>query len=93
MAHFGDHDGKSQTSSAVDAEHYPQGGAQENGHSVNRPSNAEIAELAHQIWEQHGRPAGSHEQDWSEAERQLMERRGTPKDSQILAEQSGSVQR
>jgi hypothetical protein len=93
VEHFGDRDGKSKTSSAVDAEHYPDGGEQENIENANRPSDAEIAAAAHRIWEQRGRPADSHEQDWSEAERQLREIGNTPKDSRILAEQSGSVQR
>jgi hypothetical protein len=93
VEHFGDHDGKSKTSSAVDAEHYPDGGEQENIEDANRPSYAEIAAVAHRIWEQRGRPSDSHEQDWLEAERQLRAGGKTPKDSRILAEQSGSVQR
>jgi len=30
-----------------------------------------IAALAHQLWEMRGRPEGSPEQDWSQAEMQL----------------------
>ena len=32
----------------------------------------EIARLAYQIWEERGRPIGSAEADWYEAERQLQ---------------------
>jgi hypothetical protein len=78
------------TSSAVDAEHYPDGGEQENMEEASLPSDVEIAAAAHRIWEQRGRPSDSHEQDWLEAERQLREEGTTPKDSWILAEQSGS---
>jgi Protein of unknown function (DUF2934) len=86
-----DHDGKSKTSSAVDVKHYPD--AQDGTESTNHPSDSEIAAEAHRIWEEHGRPSDSHEQDWLAAKRKLMEARNTPKQSQILAEQSGSVQR
>jgi Protein of unknown function (DUF2934) len=75
------------------AEHYPEGGWQESAEGTNLPSDAEIAAAAHRIWEQRGRRSDSHEQDWLEAERQLREAGNTPRDSRILAEQSGSVQR
>jgi hypothetical protein len=91
--HLCDHDGKSKTSSAVDAEHYPDGGEQESTEGTRRPSDAKIAAVAHQIWEQRGRPSDSHEQDRLEAERQLIRTGNMPKDNRILAEQSGSIQR
>jgi len=36
----------------------------------------DIARLAYQIWEERGRPIGSAEADWYEAERQLQIRGG-----------------
>lgn len=44
--------------------------------SVETPSEAtsDIAILAYQLWEERGRPDGSAEQDWLEAERQLHSR-------------------
>jgi hypothetical protein len=41
------------------------------GH-VSAPDNEAIAKLAYQIWEERGRPPGSAEVDWYEAERQLQ---------------------
>ena len=43
------------------------------GH-VSGPGNEDIARLAYQIWEERGRPVGSAEVDWYEAERQLQTR-------------------
>jgi hypothetical protein len=40
------------------------------------PSNEEIAELAHQLWDQEGRPEGKSEEFWLKAEAQL--RQGVP---------------
>ena len=45
------------------------------GH-VSGPGSEDIARLAYQIWEERGRPAGSAEVDWYEAERQLQTRNG-----------------
>jgi hypothetical protein len=45
------------------------------GH-VSAPGNEDIARLAYQIWEERGRPIGSAEVDWYEAERQLQTRSG-----------------
>lgn len=92
MRHF-DHDGKSKTSSAVDWERYPRPGAELHLQAGNAPTQREIAALAYQIWERHGRPHGSHERDWFEAEHQLKTKADVPVESRILAEQAGSVQR
>ena len=43
------------------------------GH-VSGPGSEDIARLAYQIWEERGRPVGSAEVDWYEAERQLQPR-------------------
>jgi hypothetical protein len=45
------------------------------GH-VSAPGSEDIARLAYQIWEERGRPVGSAEVDWYEAERQLRTRNG-----------------
>ncbi len=45
------------------------------GH-VSALDGEEIARLAYQIWEERGRPIGSAEVDWYEAERQLQIRSG-----------------
>ena len=34
--------------------------------------HAETEKLAYQLWEERGRPSGSSEEDWFEAERQLQ---------------------
>lgn len=38
------------------------------------PSHEEIAERAHHLWEQRGRPHGSPEEDWHRAEHELRRR-------------------
>ena len=43
------------------------------GH-VSAPSSEDIARRAYLIWEERGRPLGSAEVDWYEAERQLQTR-------------------
>lgn len=35
------------------------------------PSKEEIARRAHQLWEERGKPHGSHEEDWYRAEHEL----------------------
>ncbi len=94
MAHNHDHDGKSKTASAVDAEHYPDGDPQPD-HLL--PTHSEIAALAHKIWIEHGRPNHSAESDWREAERRLMaEKRPSahqPSTQQGMATPDGTVQR
>ena len=43
---------------------------------VTVPDSEDIARLAYLIWEERGRPIGSAEVDWYEAERQLQTRNG-----------------
>lgn len=85
-----DRDGKSQTSSAVDADHYPAVKPKPDHEEASGPFDADVAQLAFHLWEQRGRPANSHEEDWLEAERQL---RAAQAQSRVVAEQAGSVQR
>jgi DUF2934 family protein len=89
MAHNGDHDGKSKTSSAVDAEHYPDVETQED-HLL--PTHSEIAALAHQIWLEQGGHSHSAESDWFEAERRLTAER-RPSSHQGVTTSTGTVQR
>lgn len=50
-------------------------------------SRESIAALAYQLWIARGRPHGSHDQDWLEAERQL----GGPSDAKPSKSQSPST--
>lgn len=70
--HRGDHDGKAKTSSGVDQAHYPDV-EMENAPDICYPSQEEIAALAHRIWELHGYPQNTADQDWFEAEHELLE--------------------
>ena len=91
MGNSDDRDGKSKTSSAVDADHYPDAKPPEADHEVaSGPFQVDIEKLAFHLWEKRGRPADSHEEDWLEAERQL---RAAQAQSTIAADQQGSVQR
>jgi hypothetical protein len=93
MSYYGDHDGKSQTSSAVDKEHYPEVDFEPSADGMKAVSRSEIARLAYQLWEERGRPDDAHEQDWLEAEKRLKEENEIPPDYRLLTEQQGSVQR
>lgn len=44
------------------------------GHGMTAFGHAEIAELAHSIWESKGRPEGSAEADWLQAVEELRSR-------------------
>jgi hypothetical protein len=89
MTRNGDRDGKSKTSSAVDAKHYPDVESQQD-HLL--PTHSEIAALAHSIWLEQGRPRHSAERDWMEAERRLMADK-RPSTQQGIATPTGTVQR
>jgi hypothetical protein len=47
------------------------GSVQRNAGTAN-PSQQDIANLAYALWQQRGCPEGSAEEDWTEAERQLV---------------------
>ncbi len=44
------------------------------GHGIETFGHAEIAALAHELWEQRGRPEGSPEEDWYRAAQELRSR-------------------
>lgn len=87
-----DHDGKSQTSSAVDARRYP-APDHESPEPVIQPTHEEISERAKQLWIARGRQPGSQEQDWLDAERELGETARSRAAVQQIHEAAGSVQR
>jgi len=89
MSHFGDHDGKSKTASAVDGNHYPEINDSKDGHA---PAHDDIAKLAHELWMQRGCPSDSSEQDWLEAETQLRVGHGSEPSLRNLHDKAGSVQ-
>ena len=41
---------------------------------MDRPSEEQIRERSHQLWEAAGKPEGRHEEFWRQAERQLRPR-------------------
>jgi hypothetical protein len=72
MAHTEDRDGKLDTASAADPDHYPKTTNGENHHDdFGLPSQAEIAQRAHQLWIEQGCPQGAAQQNWLDAEREL----------------------
>jgi DUF2934 family protein len=50
----------------------PPGSVQRNAETAN-PSQQDIANLAYALWQQRGCPEDSAEEDWTEAERQLVQ--------------------
>jgi len=89
MPQFGDHDGKSKTSSAVDNAHYP---GMEGAVDGREPTHGDIAMLAHELWVQQGRPFGTSERDWLEAENRLRQSHRSRVSLEKIHETSGSVQ-
>ncbi len=82
-----DQDGKSQTASAADQEHYPE------QHEVkNAPAYEEIAARAHELWIQRGSPHGDPEQDWLKAEAQLRAAKESHAVQNSMNHKGGSVQ-
>lgn len=51
-------------------------------------SHQEIAQRAHQLWEQRGKPHGSPEQDWHRAERELRQQSVTHGDTPAAQQDS-----
>jgi hypothetical protein len=86
-----DKDGKSTTSSAVDAEHYPDPHHAEHS-GDERADDRKIADLAHSLWEKRGRPAGGLEQDLAEAKRLLAEAATQKSAIEHVEDSGGSVQ-
>jgi len=73
MSYTSDHDGKSKTASAVDQEHYPEQHEVENAEldSAFHPVHEQIAIRACELWNSKGRPVGTADQDWFQAEQEL----------------------
>ena len=92
MSRIVDHDGKSKTSSAADHSHYPDPTETPVDEQTEPPSHAEIAALAHRLWVEQGRPTGSAEQNWFEAESELKTAAGSRTLVHKLHKHAGSVQ-
>jgi hypothetical protein len=73
MDYTSDHDGKSKTASAVDQKNYPEQHEVENqGWETGAlPTHEQIKQRAHEIWMERGRPEGTAEEDWRQAEEEL----------------------
>jgi hypothetical protein len=94
MSQFGDQDGKSKTASGVDLDHYPPVSITEHAppEASEQPTHAEIAARAHQRWLEKGCRAGSHEEDWLVAERELSDAALSRRQIEISHQKGGSVQ-
>jgi hypothetical protein len=90
-----DRDGKSKTASAADAKHYPEQNEVAEEHSLvsESPDVEQIRVRAYELWRQRGCPDGSSDEDWHQAERELLATTGTERALDKLQEGSGSVQR
>jgi hypothetical protein len=94
MEHQSDQDGKSKTASAVDEKHYPPISQKEHETPNGPPpiTEVDIAERAYEIWIRNGSPAGTAQEDWLEAERQLHDALISRRLTQMTHEKGGSVQ-
>jgi len=90
-----DRDGKPKTASAVDAKHYPEQNEVPNQHPLvsDGPEIEAIKQRAHELWVARGRPHGSADEDWHQAERESRAKNGSQRISDKLHESSGSVQK
>lgn len=91
MKRHSDHDGKSKTASAVDAERYPEQHEVHDGPPLGNTSEDEIARRAYQLWRERGCPEGSAQQDWFEAAEQLRAHTNSA-GARSASRDSGSVQ-
>jgi hypothetical protein len=89
MQDFIDHDGKSKTASAVDADQYPE---MDSSPKDSGLAHRDIARFAHDLWVQRGCPSNSSERDWLEAEEQLRKAESSRNQLQNLHDKGGSVQ-
>lgn len=86
-----DQDGKSKTASAVNAPAYPEQNEVVD-HTPEKPDAEAIRQRAHELWIRKGRPAGTADQDWREAEQELQDGTVLRADLQSGRKESGSVQ-
>jgi hypothetical protein len=97
MKYTTDHDGKSKTGSAADAQRYPEQHEVKNSgfeEADSLPSHDEIAKRAMEIWNARGCPEGSADRDWLQAEGELRAALNSRAAIQSSSRQSGgSVQR
>jgi Protein of unknown function (DUF2934) len=89
MDRFNDHDGKSTTSSAADARHYPE---PDTSSILSEPTHSEISARAYSIWLKRGQPADAAEGIWLEAEHELMAAAKSRSLLEKVHERAGSVQ-
>jgi hypothetical protein len=89
-----DQDGKSKTASGVDARHYPEKNEAlfEPTDPKVRPTRAQIAARAHELWTARGCPQGSSEQDWLQAEADLKRELQEHAPLKGVRKKTGSVQ-
>jgi hypothetical protein len=95
MPYTSDHDGKSKTASDVNHNHYPEQNEVDNlsWETDDLPTHEQIAERAHQLWIERGRPDGSPEQDWLQAEEELRAALNSRDAIEATKGRGGSVQR
>jgi hypothetical protein len=55
---------------------------------VSGPSHEEIARRAHQLWEERGKPHGTHEEDWHRAEHELRRQSDAPGDTRSTTKET-----
>ena len=93
MSYHTDRDGKSKTASGVANQNYPeQHEIIEDDIHFGSLLQDEIAERAYLLWHKRGRPEGTAELDWFEAERELQAAQNS-RNAIASTSETGSVQR
>ena len=93
MERLGDQDNKSKEASAQDRAHDSEPSRDANPSPQIGPTRDEIAERAHRLWLEQGKPPNSAERNWLEAERELNAAAKSRSLLENVREKAGSVQR
>ncbi len=72
--------------------HYPEPADGPAAESAGRPTHAEIAARAHQLWLEEGQPQHCAERHWLQAERELQEAGNSDSLIERVHERAGSAQ-
>jgi hypothetical protein len=95
MKYHTDKDGKSKTASAVHTKHYPEqheAVPHDHPNHDHRPTREQIEARAFELWTARGRPIGTPDLDWLQAESDLEKEAAAHAPLHGVQKETGSVQ-